>query len=235
MSEDGYQTAVQNQSSDQEGWFSARQNSKSSPPICRKIQKTKIIPKAIVKVKTKAKAKPKRSVETILKEMWGALQIGVFFPEFSYTLFKDLFLLTPSSQKVKLSRHWDITKEKLEFLGDRVLKMIHGRIAFEYMDDAGGATRLISILESNKVFICYLQKINKICTNLGYIGSKTKDKQCADIFEVIIGAIFYTYFYKNGDYNIIHKIEQWMQQVTVFSEHLKGILHTDLKKDLVCG
>lgn len=84
------------------------------------------------------------------------------------------------------------------------MKLIHGRIAFEYMETSGDATRLINILESNRVFACYLEKINNICTALG-----KKIKRCADLFEVIVGAIFYTYFYMDGDYNIIQKIEQW--------------------------
>lgn len=212
------------QSSDQQAWYSTREKQQQQP-ICRKRQKHPSV--LSLPLANEKKITSKRSKDSILQEIWEKLQIATFFPKFSYSLFKQLMINT--NEKMKLIHHDDITKDRLEFLGDRVLKMIHGRIAFEYMETSGDATRLINILESNRVFACYLEKINNICTALG-----KKIKRCADLFEVIVGAIFYTYFYMDGDYNIIQKIEQWMQHVTIFSEHLTHILRTGLKKDVLC-
>jgi len=213
-------------SSQQQIWFPARQ---IQPPMVKEKPKKKNIKKIIPKKQPKASSPPPPTKDSIVQEMWEKLQIATFFPKFSYSLFKHLMTITPNHQKMKLSRHHDITKDRLEFLGDRVLKIIHGRIAFEYTETSGDATRLIMMLESNRVFACYLEKLNNICTNLG------KDtKSCADLFEVLVGAIFYTYFYIDLDYQIIHKIEQWMQQVTLFSQHLRGIMDSGLKRDVLC-
>ena len=214
-------------SSQQQIWFPARE---IQPLMVKEKPKKKNIKNIIPKKQPKASSPPPPPTkDSILQEMWEKLQIATFFPKFSYALFKQLMTITPNHQKMKLSRHHDITKDRLEFLGDRVLKIIHGRIAFEYTETSGDATRLIMMLESNRVFACYLEKLNNICTNLG------KDtKSCADLFEVLVGAIFYTYFYIDLDYQIIHKIEQWMQQVTLFSQHLRGIIDSGLKQDVLC-
>jgi hypothetical protein len=157
-------------------------------------------------------------------KIWEMMQVKTHFPDFPLEFF--LQLISDSNPKVSIPLYHGVSRERLEFLGDRVLKIIHGRMAFETTDSAKEATDLVHNLESNRVFSCYLEKLGKICTLLhyNYNSSVKNTKLCADFFEVLVGGLFYFYFYKNADYNIIQRIDTWIRDVTVFSEHVSQLL-----------
>ena len=263
VEEEQWFSASSGQQQQQDQWFSAeediqslktRRKATSSPRVQRKINNEKKLVAVVAKKKNKPSPstilataskkyiprKMKHEVTTIrtktntpdvIKQVWDQLQISTYFPDFPYKLFLHL---RSTPHKKTLGAYHDISKEKLEFLGDRVLKIIYGRIAFEMTDSAHHATGLVSILESNRVFGCYLEKMGKICSLLDL---SVQSKKCGDFFEIIVGALFYFYFYKNADYNIIDRIDKWIRDVTIFSEHINHLLKMkDLRtqSDILC-
>jgi dsRNA-specific ribonuclease len=105
----------------------------------------------------------------------------------------------------------------LEFLGDRVLKTIHGRWVFcdlleGKITDIGG---VMSSLEMNKTFICYLRDMGDICKHV----VDTDSKKCADIYESIVGAMYYYHHYIVGTTDALDVIEQWLELHTPSRRH----------------
>jgi len=228
----------------QQGYFSARENMSPKPSslipkyndLRQKVRKRK---NDMVKAKTKTNVvsskplplKPLKPYVDKSKEIkdrnlkiWEMMQVKTHFADFPLEFF--LQLISHSNPKLSIPLYHGVSRERLEFLGDRVLKIIHGRMAFETTDSAKEATDLVHNLESNRVFSCYLEKLGKICTLLhyNYNSSVKNTKLCADFFEVLVGGLFYFYFYKNADYNIIQRIDTWIRDVTVFSEHVSQLL-----------
>jgi hypothetical protein len=74
------------------------------------------------------------------------------------------------------------------------------------------------MLEINMTFSYYLLKMGNIC------GLDVCTKECGDIFEAIIGSLFYYYYYESMDYNIINKIHSWLKTYTSYEKHIRYIL-----------
>lgn len=137
------------------------------------------------------------------------MQFEEHFPDFHLNLFAQL--IESVNHKKNLGLYHDITRDRLEFMGDR--------IAFEATKTSGDATILVSKLQANRAFSCYMEKMEDACTLLGI---RKDSKGCSDIFEM--GALFYYYFYKTADYNVIHKIDNWMRAATIFSDHVAMLI-----------
>lgn len=176
--------------------------------------------------KPQSKAQTRR---TNIDKVWEKMGFDHHFPDFPRSLFTHL--MHSQYRKVPLTNFHEITGDRLEFLGDRILKLIHGRFAFEMTQTSGDATKLVSILESNRIFSCYLEHMGNVCSLLGI---KKDSKTCANTLEIIVGALFYYYFYKHADYNVIQRIDRWMRDVTIFSDHVMTLIRNKMAADPLC-
>jgi hypothetical protein len=210
---------MQSQSQGEQQWYSLQEGDSEDDYYSFSSQQESPKPKPkprmkLNKKKTKIARRRKLSISAKILRIWTLMRIETFFPEFPYDLFEKLVLHKPI---------FGLPGREFEFLGDRILKTIHGWLAFEVGENK---STLVSILESNRVFACYLQKMGGICTLLNL---SIESKRCADFFETIVGALFYFHFSKDYDYNILKRIEEWISEVTIYSEHVSELLNMDLK------
>ena len=118
---------------------------------------------------------------------------------------------TRASQKSREAFPLYHGNKELEFLGDRVLKLVHG----EWIAEDRQAKRITRIgvvaqsLEMNKTFRRYLQQMGDVCTDIVDPGSKA----CANIFEAIVGSLYTTYNVGITN-NAIHIVKHWLETKT---------------------
>ena len=127
---------------------------------------------------------------------------------------------TRASQKSREAFPLYHGNKELEFLGDRVLKLIHG----EWIAEDRQAKRITRIgvvaqsLEMNKTFRRYLQQMGDVCTDIVDPGSKA----CANIFEAIVGSLYTTYNVGTTN-NAIHIVKHWLETKTPSLRHRQDL------------
>ena len=115
--------------------------------------------------------------------------------------FHDLDLLTEalthSSYANEAGGSETPNNERLEFLGDAVLGLVSGELAFRLLPDAteGGMTRLRVALVRREALADLARKIRlgeALRMSAGEVktGGRNRDKMLADAFEALIGALY---------------------------------------------
>lgn len=115
--------------------------------------------------------------------------------------------------------------EKFEFLGDRVLDMIIAgwliNLEWQY-----GHPRVYSNWKSeivkNASLECYMMS-KKLCDR--YVGFNVSKKTCADIFESIIGIMYYYITSIEGEsYKAFYYIENWLNETFEMKDRVKNVI-----------
>ncbi len=123
------------------------------------------------------------------------------------------YSLLPANIVRNMKKYEATDYEKFEFLGDRVLDMIISdwlvRKTWKY-----ATPKLYSKLKSdvvkNSALECYMMT-RDLCDK--YVGFNVGKKTCADIFEAIIGVLYYYLTHDNNEaYTAFFYIEQWLIQ-----------------------
>ena len=189
------------------------------------------------KNKDKDESSSKKNLDVIRKEINNILNLHGYFPEYSEDkIFKNY---------IYNETYDGYSRDAFEFLGDRVLKYIQGLISFEKTTtkNPSNMTQFNVQLEKNYTFNCYLRHgigDKDICTLMGInslsISStekqeKTISKKCADLFESLIGSIFYFYYKKQnlGETVVFEKIRDWLYDQTPFGENVKYLTNIQTK------
>ena len=143
------------------------------------------------------------------------------FPNYPNDLLEISFFSGRSSRKTLKNLNMT-SNDRLEFLGDRILKIVYSNIQLSILN-APNAMQLM--LESNRTFSCYLTKLGDIC---GFVGVDKNKKTCADMFEAFIGSLFQYGYYEQGiGYSILNKIQDWLMESTPLKEHINHIMAFD--------
>ena len=153
-----------------------------------------------------------------LKNLRTLLKIDKIFPNYPNDLLEISFFSHNASEKTK--KILDMKdNDRLEFLGDRVLKIVYGNIQ---LNTRNASKNLQDMLESNRTFSCYLTKLGDIC---GLVNIDKNDKMCADLFEAFIGSLFQYGYYEQGiGYSILNKIQDWLMESTPLVDHIDYIM-----------
>jgi dsRNA-specific ribonuclease len=175
------------------------------------------------------KDEPKKNMNDIKDEISTILNLHGYFPEYSdHKIFENY---------INNEKYDGYSRDAFEFLGDRVLKYIQGLISFENSinKNPSSMTQFNVQLEKNYTFNCYLRHGigNKdICNLMGITllsatsnekKEKIISKKCADLFESLIGSIFYFYYKKEKirETEVFKKIRDWLYDQTPFEENVK--------------
>ena len=127
---------------------------------------------------------------------------------------------TKASQKSREAFPLYHGNKELEFLGDRVLKLVHG----EWIAEDRQAKRITRIgvvaqaLEMNHTFRQYMKQMGDVCTTIVDPGSKA----CANIFEAIVGSLYTTYNVGPAN-NAIHVVKNWLETKTPSLQHRRDL------------
>lgn len=106
-----------------------------------------------------------------------------------------------------LKKYQAINNDRLEFLGDAVLELIISDILYQRgIKLASELSKIRSVLVRNVSLICLMNDRNLCDTN------KTIGKNCADMFEAIVGAI-YLHLNQNDNINPIKIMIKWMNDI----------------------
>jgi hypothetical protein len=202
----------------------------------KKIIKSDIVPSTITntnKLMTKAKY---ISIVMDMRQQLGF--VGTFWNDMpdEYIILpfvhKSGFPRLPKYVQIKLINKNIVNYERIEFLGDSVLKTLQSNIIYSSPNkyDPHYLTNLRNMIENNVVLGCYLYNMNDMCSNIITRGP-VKNKACGDVFEAIIGIMFHWMFYDKGyGYCSIDHILEWMIRTTPFVEHIKSIKSKDILK-----
>ena len=160
-------------------------------------------------------------MDSKLKNLRNLLKINKIFPNYPDDLLEISFFSHNATTKTK--KNLDMRdNDRLEFLGDRVLKIIYGNIQLSILNSPKS---LQIMLESNRTFSCYLTKLGNIC---GLVGIDKDNKKCADLFEAFIGSLFQYGYYEQGiGYSILNKIQDWLMESTPLDRHIDHIMEFD--------
>lgn len=115
--------------------------------------------------------------------------------------------------------------ERFEFYGDRVMSVIVTYRLLEINFWFLITRNVISLSTTNKVFECMMD--NKGLCDGFFHGQMIKGKQCADIFEAIIGLLYwYLEETRDHNFNILGYINKWLNRVwnydKVIAEAVRG-------------
>lgn len=115
--------------------------------------------------------------------------------------------------------------KQLKFLGDRVLKLIHGEWIFQELLLTDGIQKInptLQSLEMNATFQCYLAEMGNICEGLVH----PKSRACANIFEAVVGSIYMTYMHDSGE--ALRAVRTWLDRYTPATTHFQHLRTLDV-------
>lgn len=178
-----------------------------------------------------------KNMDVIRQEINTILNLHGYFPEYSKDkIFKNY---------IYNETYDGYSRDAFEFLGDRVLKYIQGLISFEKSTtkNPNNMTHFNVQLEKNYTFNCYLRHgigDKDICNLMGITSlsttstekqEKTLSKKCADLFESLIGSIFYFYYKKQnlGETVVFEKIRDWLYDETPFRKNVEYLTNIQTK------
>ena len=107
--------------------------------------------------------------------------------------------------------------KELEFLGDRVLKLVHG----EWIAEDLRAGRIAGInpaareLEMNRTFRRYLREMGNICE----LVVDPRSKACANIFEAVVGCLYTVHSAGASAVDAIQVVKRWLETETPAGRH----------------
>jgi len=220
-----------------------QKNDQPTPPTStnqpmKKKTKTDVFTRLITSVKKMLQNETIKNMNDIKDEISTILNLHGYFPEYSnHKIFKNY---------INNEKFDGYSRDAFEFLGDRVLKYIQGLISFEnsITKNPSNMTLFNVQLEKNYTFNCYLRHgfgdkdicnlmgVTQLSTTSNEKQEKTNSKKCADLFESLIGSIFYFYYNKQnlGETVVFNKIRDWLYDQTPFGDnvkYLKNIQITD--------
>lgn len=152
----------------------------------------------------------------------------------------DFILLLFTSKTRVLTRHQKYTEqqygyhnyENFEFIGDTILDYLIVRILMEsdLIRSPGQATYLKQLLTQNST-LGTLMKYSEVCQFriLGdpqYERSKTELNKCADLFEGILGGVFWYLEYFLKIPNAMFIIQKWLIETWSLNQILADIIQT---------
>lgn len=153
---------------------------------------------------------------TTLEDRVDYLRDGVLYYPLIDNIDADLIMLAiiePGSQlylplyNKLLKKYQAINNDRLEFLGDAVLELVVSDMLYQRgIKTASELTRIRSVLVRNVSLICLMNDRN-LCDT-----SKTIGKNCADMFEAIVGAV-YLHLNQKDNVNPIKIISKWMIEI----------------------
>ena len=114
---------------------------------------------------------------------------------------------TNASEKSRTAFPEHHGNKELEYLGDRVLKLVHGEwIAEDLLKRrVSNISRVQQDLEMNATFRTHLHEMGDVCNNIVNPDSKA----CANIFEAVVGSLYTAYRDKQD--NAIDIVKQWLE------------------------
>jgi hypothetical protein len=151
----------------------------------------------------------------------------------------DLLLMAfrPSSVPISLSlrkelksKYGMVNLEDLEFLGDAVIEFIATQIVFDHSNGGPGfmTNRRIVFIKNTSLF-CIMKTLN-LCELNEHTGNY-KIKDCADIFEALIGALYYYLYYlqKRTDYMML--LEQYVKSNFYTQDIINNVVNNHQELD----
>lgn len=148
-------------------------------------------------------------------------------PDLLFLVFvADRKLLHPNYAKRLEGRYGKSDYQSLEFLGDGVLEVILKFIIYQTLSDYGPGvmSKVISRLRSNKYLACLANRTD-LCKYIITGKQNLTGKICADIFEALIGAIFF-HLISEGR-NAFKILYEWL----IFKWNIVGDLYELLAKE----
>jgi dsRNA-specific ribonuclease len=132
--------------------------------------------------------------------------------------------LLPIAFRKEINRKYQTDDyEWYEFIGDAVLELLITTIFTEIgsIGTHGMASVFRMKLVENKTLDCYM-KCKDLCKeSIGIVNDKT----CADIFEAIIGVIYYHLYYIKGlGYESLNIMRRWLKDYWYIQESLDSLL-----------
>lgn len=120
--------------------------------------------------------------------------------------------------------------EDLEFVGDAVLELIATQIVFNSNNGGPGyMTRKRVALVKNTALYCIMQKL-KLCDQIEVYGSYTI-KDCADIFEAIIGALYYYLVYIDGEPKWMNILQSYVESLLYTPKTIDDLISHNIELD----
>jgi hypothetical protein len=134
--------------------------------------------------------------------------------------------VVPISSKLRqdLKEKYDMTNlEDLEFLGDAVIEFIATQIVFDYSKGGPGfmTVRRIEFIKNTSLY-CIMSKLN-LC-DLTENRGNYKIKDCADIFEALIGALYYYLYYLEERKDYMDVIESYVKTNFYTEELINNVM-----------
>ncbi len=120
--------------------------------------------------------------------------------------------------------------EDLEFIGDAVLELIATQIVFN--SNSGGSgymTRKRISLVKNTALYCIMQKL-QLCDKIEVSSYSIKD--CADVFEAIIGALYYYLVYMVGESAWMNILQTYVESMFYTPEIIKNLIENNIELDI---
>ena len=110
--------------------------------------------------------------------------------------------------------------KELEFLGDRVLKLVHGEwVAADLRDGRiQGVHPAAQELEMNRTFRRYLLEMGNVCGSI----VNPQSKACANIFEAVVGCIYTTHD-KGTSNHALGIVKHWLENRTPARRHRQSL------------
>lgn len=173
-------------------------------------------------------------IGTIWEDIDPDLLLSAFIPE------SEKPSISPGTRKRLFQKYgWD-NYEFLEFIGDAVLSVLHNTMVVErkireakLMKRPGFYT---NELGKNITFYCYMKK-KGLCDEI-IRPSETvyRWKMCADVFEAIVGALFWDLFHRKGlGYSAMDTVKEWYLKNWPVLESLENTIKTGETKCTVPG
>lgn len=125
-------------------------------------------------------------------------------------------------------RYGRVDNDVFEFIGDAVIHMIDTTILTEISTGrlVGITHTLRKSLETNILFLCYMQQKN-LCQELIKAHELLGWKSCADIFEALIGVLYWHGYYEKGlGFDVLNYIKRWLIDVWDIGAQLLNLLET---------
>lgn len=126
-------------------------------------------------------------------------------------------------------KYGSATFDRLEFLGDGVLDQLVIEIVFNdfNLKTSGDLTKAKSRIVNNVALYCLANhkfyEDFTLCSML-VINSQFWGKDCADLFEALIGAIYYHIRLQNNEINAFSFVEQWLDTEFNFTKIVNYLL-----------
>lgn len=122
-----------------------------------------------------------------------------------------------------------VNYEIFEFVGDAILHMIYTILLTELrgIKSLGDINKYRELMERNITFYCYMQQ-KDLCGKIITTYPVPNWKSCADIFEAMVGILFWHGYYIKGlGYSVLTDIRIWLINVWNIDITLNNLFETN--------